>query len=72
MTHVMRIFVAMMFALFISACDRQGPAEEAGENIDDAVEDARDAMEDAYDATRDRVEDAGDRMRDTYEDLTDD
>lgn len=41
----------MTFALssvgFITACDDKGPAEEAGEAIDDTVEDTGDAIEDA-------------------------
>lgn len=41
----------MTFALssvgFITACDDKGPAEEAGEAIDETVEDAGDAIEDA-------------------------
>ncbi len=36
----------LMFTL--SGCD-DGPMEEAGENIDDAVEDSGDAIEDATD-----------------------
>lgn len=41
----------MTFALssvgFITACDDKGPAEEAGEAIDETVEDTGDAIEDA-------------------------
>ncbi|THK40793.1 hypothetical protein E8Q33_12130 [Methylophaga sp. SB9B] len=41
----------MTFAIssvgFITACDDKGPAEEAGEAIDETVEDAGDAIEDA-------------------------
>lgn len=33
----------------LSACERQGPLEEAGEKIDDTVEDVGDAIEDATD-----------------------
>jgi hypothetical protein len=33
----------------LSACDDQGPAEEAGEAVDDTVEDAGDAAEDSTD-----------------------
>lgn len=33
----------------MSACDRDGPLEEAGEEIDDSVEGAGDAIEDATD-----------------------
>lgn len=48
-----RLLMAMMLAtgsvLFVTGCDDQGPAEEAGESIDDAVEDAGDAVDDAAD-----------------------
>jgi hypothetical protein len=33
----------------LAACEEQGPAEEAGEAIDDSVEGAGDAVEDATD-----------------------
>lgn len=33
----------------LSACDRDGPLEEAGEAVDDTVEDVGDAVEDATD-----------------------
>lgn len=41
----------LMSALMITlpACERQGPMEEAGEEIDDKIEDAGDAIEDATD-----------------------
>lgn len=46
---VATLFVsALMFTL--SACDKQGPLEKAGEKIDDKVEDTGDAIEDATDS----------------------
>lgn len=40
--------ILCLFLLFgLAACERQGPAEKAGEKIDRAVEDARDAVRDA-------------------------
>lgn len=33
----------------LAACDRDGPLENAGEEVEDAVEDAGDAIEDATD-----------------------
>lgn len=33
----------------LSACEKQGPLEEAGEEIDDTIEDTGDAIEDATD-----------------------
>ncbi|WP_417550540.1 hypothetical protein [Methylophaga sp.] len=43
----------MTFALssvgFITACENQGPAEEAGEEIDESIEESGDAIEEATD-----------------------
>ncbi|MEX0914337.1 MAG: hypothetical protein WD397_12335 [Wenzhouxiangellaceae bacterium] len=51
--------LALLFALsggFLAGCDNNGPAEEAGENIDEAVEDAGDAIEDAGDDIDDETD----------------
>lgn len=37
-------------------CEREGPAERAGEKVDDAVEDAGDAAEDAGDKVEDALD----------------
>lgn len=54
MNPMAKLFMTLMTALFLmgglAACDdNDGPAEEAGEAIDDAVEDTGDAVEDATD-----------------------
>lgn len=43
------IAVVAAGSLGLMACDRQGPAEQLGESIDDTVENAGDAIEDATD-----------------------
>lgn len=43
------VLLTMIFAFGLSACKQDGPAEEAGEAIDNAVEDAGDKIEDATD-----------------------
>jgi uncharacterized lipoprotein YehR (DUF1307 family) len=52
----MKIREAITAALFASVmlialpgCDNDGPAEEAGENLDDTVENAGDSIDDATD-----------------------
>ena len=43
-----KLAIALLMALMaggLIACDDQGPAEEAGENIDDSTEDAGESME---------------------------
>lgn len=40
----------------LPACERDGPMEEAGEQVDDSIEDAGDAIEDAGDAIEDATD----------------
>ena len=71
--------LALISAFAIAACD-QGPAEEAGENIDDAgdrIENTWDsatgnegAMERGGRAVDEAYEDSKDAVQDTYEDAT--
>ena len=62
--NVSRLLAAMLLALgsvfFVVGCDDQGPAEEAGEAIDDAMDDAGDAMEDAADDVDDELDNDND------------
>ena len=43
------ILLALAAAFVLSACDNEGPAERAGEKLDNAVENAGDKLEDATD-----------------------
>ena len=47
------IFVLILTALISVACERQGPAERAGEKIDDAATDIGNAVEDACEDVKD-------------------
>ena len=58
----MRYLLIVLFACFglalgggLVGCEKKGPAEQAGEKLDDAVDDAGDAAEDAADAVEDAV-----------------
>ncbi|MAM39234.1 MAG: hypothetical protein CL949_12230 [Erythrobacter sp.] len=54
----MAMLVGFM-AFGVVACDNdEGPAEEAGESVDNAVDNAGDAMEDAGNDMQDQAEDA--------------
>ncbi len=55
LTILMLALMMVLGSATLAGCDNQGPAEEAGENIDDAMDEAGDAMEDA-----------GDEMEDTF------
>lgn len=47
------IAVLGLGSIGLAACDESGPAEEAGEAVDDAVESTGEAVEDAGDAAED-------------------
>lgn len=50
MRKLFAVLALGLFAITLSACEEQGPAEEAGEAIDNTAEEAGEAMEDAGDA----------------------
>lgn len=53
----MRLLLLLSLCLLpLSACQKDGPAEEAGESIDRAVDDASDALEDAGEELDDAVD----------------
>lgn len=80
----MKKFVLAAFAAsaILAACEEQGPMEEAGEELDEAIstdqespaeeawDDATDAAEDAWDATTDAAEDAGDQVEEWADEAT--
>ena len=55
----MKIFrivaVSILLAMGIAACEKQGPFESAGEEIDNAVDDSKDALEDACEEAKEAV-----------------
>jgi uncharacterized protein YjbJ (UPF0337 family) len=64
---VLAVMLTMAGAWAMAGCEDEGPAERAGERIDDAIEDARDAVEDARDDVRDAVEDARESLEEDDE-----
>jgi hypothetical protein len=53
-----RTFAILTVGLFmgvLGACDEQGPAEEAGEAVDNAAENAGEAMEEAGEEAQDNA-----------------
>lgn len=63
MSMMRKLGLALMMALMlggVAACDNDGPAEDAGENIDQAAEDAGDSVEEMGEDVQDAAEDAQD------------
>lgn len=52
--------LAAFLALAVFGCEEEGPAERAGERLDDALSEAQDRFEDA----RDEIEEGAEEVRD--------
>lgn len=52
MNHFTKIALALLLSTVLFGCEK-GPAEKAGENIDEAVEETRDKAEEACDKLTD-------------------
>lgn len=53
---LMAMLLAFAGGTMLAGCEEQGPAEEAGEEIDEAAEEAGDEMEEAADEVEDEVD----------------
>ncbi|TQV78806.1 hypothetical protein FKG94_12350 [Exilibacterium tricleocarpae] len=56
MKYFYSLFIILTLAIGVVGCE-EGPAEEAGEKIDRALDDAGDAVKDAGNAVEDACED---------------
>ena len=54
--------LATFIIVGMTACEKKGSAEQAGENIDNAAENLGDKIEDATDNAGDKLETAGDKV----------
>ena len=71
----MKKFVLVAFAAsaILAACEQQGPLEEAGEDMDDAIgTEEQTPAEEAWDDTTDQVEEAVEESEEAWEEATDD
>jgi hypothetical protein len=57
--QIITSLLAILFALALVACD--GPAEDAGEEVDEAVEETEENMEDTMEETGDMIEEQTDQ-----------
>jgi hypothetical protein len=47
--HTLLLITSLSLAVLTFGCESQGPAEKAGEKVDQSVEDTKDALEEASD-----------------------
>jgi len=63
--HKLLLLISLTFVGgALAACDvNKGPAEKAGEHIDNAVDNAGDKIENSADDAGDAIEEAGDKIK---------
>lgn len=61
------IILSALACLALAGCSEKGPAEQAGENVDQAVEKLKDAVEDA--GQQGPAEEAGEQIDKAIEDM---
>lgn len=66
-TFVLLLTVALTALPLVGCAEEQGPMEEMGEDLDEAVDDVQDAVEDAGDEIQDAADDVGDEIEEGVE-----
>ncbi|MDW7774155.1 MAG: hypothetical protein SCH71_14810 [Desulfobulbaceae bacterium] len=69
LTKILVLLCGLAFLAFFSACKEQGPAERAGERIDESVEMTQEKMEELGDAIEEQAEEAGERIEEAGEEM---
>jgi hypothetical protein len=67
MRSIQALIVVMAGGLLgagLSGCEKKGPAEQAGENIDDAAKDLKQGAEKAADKVEDTAKEISDKAKD--------
>jgi predicted small lipoprotein YifL len=59
------IIVLSLSIFAFTACESKGPAEKAGEKIDQTMEKASDTAKDATEAVKDKAEEVGEAVKKT-------
>ena len=62
LTRATTILSIGMLLFTLAGCEKEGPAEQAGEQIDEAVDTMQDSAEDTGDMAMEKMEQAGDKI----------
>ena len=66
----MKLLAVLLLTLpLCAACDRQGPLERAGEEVDEAFEDVKNGGETAGNKVDDAIDDVSDGVNDAVDEL---
>lgn len=60
MKAILTTLLILSSLILISCAEQDGPAERAGESVDESIESSRDAISDTFEDAGDEIEDATD------------
>ncbi|MGM0682520.1 MAG: hypothetical protein ACQES8_09950 [Thermodesulfobacteriota bacterium] len=60
---IVSIFCGLTLMACLSACEQEGPAEKAGEKVDQTIEEGQEMMEETAEEAGEKVEEAGEEMQ---------
>ena len=63
--RLLTIMILILSIVTFTACESKGPAEKAGEKIDEAVQKTTDKAKEATDAVKDKTEEVGKAVKKT-------
>jgi len=66
---LLAILSCLAFLFAFTACEDQGPAEEAGEQIDEAAETTTEKVEEAGEEVQEAVEEGGEKLEEAGEEM---
>lgn len=67
---VLLIFLLSSFFMVAGCAEQEGPAERAGEKIDESIQNSKDTLSDAVESAAETIEDAGDDIEESAEDAS--
>jgi len=62
---IILVFFSCMIIVSFAACKKEGPAERAGQKIDETVEKAGEKTKEAFEKAGDKIEEAGDKVKES-------
>ena len=62
---IILVFFSCMIIVSLAACKKEGPAERAGQKIDETVEKAGEKTKEAVEKAGDKIEEAGDKVKES-------
>jgi len=69
MKKILLLIGSLLLVFSFAACEKEGPAEKAGEKVDESAEKTKEKMEEAGEKMEEKAEKAGNKMEEAGQDV---